>query len=109
MDSFVFSLNATVPIFLVMVLGYILKQIGMFTEDFCAVANKYVFKVALPVLLFRDIAQTDLYQDFNLDFVLYCAGVTIVMFLGLWLLAAKLMPDKTMASRLSRTFMGMQG
>ena len=96
MDSFVFSLNATVPIFLVMVLGYILKQIGMFTEEFCAVANKYVFKVALPVLLFRDIAQTDLYQDFNLSFVLYCAGVTIVMFLGLWLLTAKLMPDKTM-------------
>lgn len=96
MDSFVFSLNATVPIFLVMVLGYVLKQIGMFSEEFCSVANRYVFKVALPVLLFRDIAQTNLYEDFHLDFVLYCMGVTIVMFLGVWALAAKFLPDKTM-------------
>lgn len=96
MDSFVFSLNATVPIFLVMVLGYVLKQIGMFSEEFCSVANRYVFKVALPVLLFRDIAQTNLYEDFHLDFVLYCMGVTIVMFLSVWALAAKFLPDKTM-------------
>ncbi|HBI64930.1 MAG TPA: hypothetical protein DDX51_07455 [Clostridiales bacterium] len=96
MDSFLFSINATVPIFLVMVLGYILRRIGMFSEEFCSVANRYVFKVSLPALLFRDIAQTDLYQDFNLTFVFYCAGVTVVMFLGLWVLAAKLMPDKTM-------------
>ena len=31
MDSFVFSLNATMPVFLVMVLGYVLKQIGLLT------------------------------------------------------------------------------
>lgn len=96
MDSFLFSINATVPIFLVMVLGYILRRIGMFSEEFCSVANRYVFKVSLPALLFRDIAQTDLYQDFNLTFVFYCAGVTVVMFLGLWVLTAKFMPDKTM-------------
>ena len=96
MDSFVFSLNATAPIFLIMVLGYILKQIGMLTEEFCKVANTYVFKVALPLLLFLDIAQTDLYRDFRWDFVLYCSGVTVVMFLGLWALTAKFMKDKCM-------------
>ncbi|MDO4173401.1 MAG: AEC family transporter [Eubacteriales bacterium] len=102
MDSFVFSLHATMPVFLVMVLGYILKQIGMFTEGFCTVANRYVFKVALPVLLFRDIAQTDLYADFDLAFVVYCAGVTTVMFLGVWLLTAKLMRDKSMVGAFSQ-------
>lgn len=96
MDSFAFSLNATMPIFLVMVLGYVLRQIGMFSDEFCAVANKYVFQVALPVLLFRDIGQTNLYEDFNLSFVFYCMGVTTVMFFGVWALAAKFLPDKTM-------------
>ena len=96
MDSFFFSLNATAPVFLVMALGYILKQIGMFTEPFCTVADRYVFKVALPVLLFRDIAQTDLYADFEPTFVAYCAGVTCVMFLGVWFLTARLMRDKRM-------------
>ena len=86
MDSFIFSLNATMPVFLVIVLGYILKQIGLFTDEFCRVGNKYVFLVALPVLLFRDIAQTNLYEDFELSFVLYCAGVTTLVFLGVLLL-----------------------
>lgn len=96
MDSFIFSLNATMPVFLVIVLGYILKQLGLFTEEFCRVGNKYVFLVALPVLLFRDIAQTNLYTDFKLSFVLYCAGVTTVVFLGVWFLAAHILKDKSL-------------
>ena len=102
MDSFIFSLNATMPVFLVMVLGYFLKQVGMLTEEFCSVANRYVFKVSLPVLLFRDIAQTDLYADFNLSIVLYCAGITSVMFLGVWFLASKLIQDKTLVGAFSQ-------
>ena len=96
MDSFIFSLNATMPVFLVIVLGYILKQIGLFTDEFCRVGNKYVFLVALPVLLFRDIAQTNLYEDFKLSFVLYCAGVTTLVFLGVWFLAAHILKDKSL-------------
>ena len=96
MDSFIFSLNATMPVFLVIVLGYILKQLGLFTEEFCRVGNKYVFLVALPVLLFRDIAQTNLYTDFKLSFVVYCAGVTTLVFLGVWFLAAHILKDKSL-------------
>ena len=96
MDSFIFSLNATMPVFLVIVLGYILKQIGLFTDEFCRVGNKYAFLVALPVLLFRDIAQTNLYEDFELSFVLYCAGVTTLVFLGVWFLAAHILKDKSL-------------
>ena len=94
MSNFMFSLEATMPVFLVMVVGYFLRRVGMLNEAFCAVANKYVFKVALPLLLFKDIAQTDLRTDFNGTFVLYCMLVTSVMFLGIWALTAKLMPDK---------------
>lgn len=96
MDSFIFSLNATMPVFLVIVLGYVLKQLGLFTDEFCRVGNKYVFLVALPVLLFRDIAQTNLYTDFKLSFVLYCAGVTTLVFLGVWFLAAHILKDKSL-------------
>lgn len=102
MDSFVFSLNATMPVFLVMVLGYFLKQVGLLTEEFCSVANRYVFKVSLPVLLFRDIAQTNLYENFHLSFVVYCAGVTSAMFLGVWFVASKLMKNKTLVGAFSQ-------
>ena len=52
MDSFIYSINATVPIFLVMIIGWFIKQIGLIDDHFANVANRYVFKVALPALLF---------------------------------------------------------
>ena len=78
MDNFVFSLNATIPIFLVMVLGYILMRVKFFTEDFVSVVNKYVFKVALPVLLFRDIATTPVSEVFDIRFVVFCIIANIL-------------------------------
>ena len=54
MDSFIFSLNATIPIFIVIVIGYVLKQIGMLNDEFLSITNKFNFRVTLPELLFLD-------------------------------------------------------
>lgn len=95
MSDFIFSLNATVPIFLIMVLGWFLMRIGLLTKEFNKVADKYVFKVALPVLLFKDIATADIRSDFNPAFVLFCMVTTIVMFLVIWGLSYICIKDKT--------------
>ena len=85
MDSFLYSINATVPIFLVMIVGWVIKQLGVIDDHFANVANKYVFKVALPVLLFRDLAAADFKSQFDVKFVLYCMIVTTIMFSGIWI------------------------
>ena len=95
MDSFLYSINATVPIFLVMIVGWVIKQIGVIDDHFANVANKYVFKVALPVLLFKDIATADIRSDFNLAFVLFCMITTTIMFLAIWGLSYIFIKDKT--------------
>ncbi len=95
MADFIFSLNATLPIFLIMVLGWFLMRIGLFTKEFNKVADKYVFKVALPVLLFKDIATADIRSDFNLTFVLFCMITTTIMFLAIWGLSYVFIKDKT--------------
>lgn len=96
MDSFIYSLNATVPIFLVMIIGWVIKKIGIIDDHFANVANKYVFKVALPVLLFRDLSSADFTSQFNLSFVLYCMIVTTVMFSGIWIVTELVMKDNSM-------------
>lgn len=96
MENFIFSINVTIPIFLVMVLGYILRKINFLTEEFVRVANRYVFVVALPALLFKDISAADVKQEMNPTFFLYCMIVTIVMFLAVWGIAAFCLKDKTM-------------
>ena len=60
MDSLVFSLNATVPIFLMMVLGLFFNKIGWMDEEFANKMNKFVFRIPLPVLLFGDLAVVDI-------------------------------------------------
>lgn len=96
MNNFIFSLNATVPIFLVILLGWILMQKHMLTKEFTTVADKFVFKIALPCLLFKDIVTANIKETFNLRFVLFCMITTTIMFLTTWLLTALFMKDKSM-------------
>lgn len=96
MENFIFSVNVTMPIFLVILLGYILRRFGFLTEEFVRVANKYVFVIALPVMLFLDIASSDVREKMELKFFLFCVIVTIAMFLIVWLFAALVLKDKPM-------------
>ncbi len=96
MENFLYSLNATVPVFLVIVIGYYLKQKGMLTEAFCSAANKFNFQVTLPALLFKDISTADIRQVLDIRYMLYCAIVTSVCFFTLWGLTKLLMKDKSM-------------
>ena len=55
MDSLIYSLNATVPVFVVIVVGYLLKRIGWINQGFIEASNKINFKVTLPALLIQDM------------------------------------------------------
>lgn len=84
MENFIFSINVTFPIFLVMVIGYVLKQIGMLNDNFVTVANKFNFRVTLPFMLFRDISSVDIKAVFDLKYVLFCALVSTLCFWLIW-------------------------
>lgn len=95
MENFIYSINVTMPIFLVMVIGYILKQIGMLNDNFVTVANKFNFKVTLPFMLFKDIAGVDIKAVFDIKYVLFCAIVSTICFWVVWGTAKFLVQDKT--------------
>lgn len=78
MDNLIFSLNATVPIFLMMLLGLLFRKIGWIDEVFASKMNKFVFLVPLPVLLFEDLATVDFAEVWDMKFVLFCFGATLI-------------------------------
>ena len=78
MENLIFSLNATIPIFLLMVLGVFFKKTGLFQENMINGINQFVFKVTLPVLLFGDLAKQDFAQAWNGKFVAFCFVVTLL-------------------------------
>ena len=96
MDSFIFSLNATIPIFIVIVIGYVLKQIGMLNDEFLSITNKFNFRVTLPALLFLDLAKTDFAHSFNGKYVLFCFFATLCSIVLIWGLAKVFLKDKSL-------------
>lgn len=96
MENFIYSINVTIPIFLVMAIGYFLKRIGMLNDDFVNVCNKFNFKVTLPFLLFRDISGVDIRAVFDLKYVLFCAAATSICFWAIWGGAKLFIKDKSM-------------
>ena len=94
MDTFLFSINATLPVFLTIVVGYVLKRLGFFSGDFTVAADRFTFRVTLPVLLFTDIATADLSGGYDIRFMLFCMGVSCAAFFLIWGGAALFLKEK---------------
>lgn len=95
MENLVFSLNATLPIFLMMVLGYAFNKINLIDEKSAGWMNKFVFKIALPVLLFEDLSTQDFAGTWNGKFVLFCFVVTLLSILLISLISLFLVKNKS--------------
>jgi predicted permease len=85
LDIFVTSVNAIVPIVLIILLGYFLKRIKFLNANFVKMGNKFVFNVCLPCMLFANIYdKMDSFADIRWDVVLYCVVLICAIFgLGL--------------------------
>lgn len=95
LENLIFSLNSTMPLFFMMLLGYILYRTQFLNDNFVSVANKFVYNVTLPVMLFNDLASTDIRSSFDVGYVGYCASVTIISILVIWVLSRWLFRDKS--------------
>ena len=78
LDNLIYCLNATVPIFVLMVLGVILRHFGFFDQSLADKMSDFVFKVALPVMLFKDLVESDFFAVWDLGFVLFCIFSTLL-------------------------------
>lgn len=94
-QDFIFSLNATLPVFLLMVLGYVLKNINWISDDFAKELNAFVFKLALPMVLFRQLAMNDFVSAWDTRFVGFCAFATI-MSIVIVTVASGVIPEKSL-------------
>ena len=109
MDNLIFCLNATVPIFAIIVLGRWLRSKNFFTKQTLTDIDRLSFKVLLPILLFRDIAQGRITEQFDPVFFFFCAGATMVYFFAVWIGASLFLKDKSMVGAFTQgAFRGSQ-
>lgn len=77
-----------------LLLGTLFMHIGVFDDIFVKKLNNFVFKIALPVLVFYDLAKEDFLQVWDAKYVLFCFGATaasILLTMGI----SFLLKDKT--------------
>ena len=94
-DNLLFSLGATVPLFLVIVVGWMLKNRGVINDEFVKVSNKLNFNVTLPCMLFLNMKDCNIRENFNGKYVLFCFLVTLVCILSIWICGRIFLKDKS--------------
>lgn len=80
MQSLIISLNAVLPMFITLAIGYFLKGRGFFTDDALTQINKLVFRLLLPLQIFKSVFRADLGEVVNPRYLLTNAALALGTF-----------------------------
>jgi predicted permease len=83
MDNFIFTASVIMPLFILLTLGYFLRHIGVFTDEYVVFTNKVSFKIFLPAMLFVGIVSQREGLVYELD-VLKFAVLSTLILVGLY-------------------------
>ena len=93
LSNLIFCLNATIPVFFLLISGMVFMRKGIFDEAFVNKMNSFVFKIALPVLLFHDMYREDFYRVWDTRYVIFCFTATLLS-IGIVALVSCFLRDK---------------
>jgi len=95
LTNLTYSVNAVMPILILVALGYFLKRFRFLTESFVDTAEKTVFKVALPVMLFMEVAKSSVSVIGDTRLIVFCIIGVTAAFLVMTVLAPVLLRGPT--------------
>ncbi|MCL2579416.1 MAG: AEC family transporter [Oscillospiraceae bacterium] len=98
LDILAFSLNATLPVILFMVLGIVSRRFELLDAATAKKLNNLCFLVFLPGLLFYNVYNIDFTAEFSLGLVIYAAVTLAVMICLLSLILFPILGDRARAA-----------
>ncbi|PLX67677.1 MAG: AEC family transporter [Denitrovibrio sp.] len=97
-------LQIVLPVFIVLFIGWFIRQIKLIDDDFIQTANKLIFNVCLPVLLFYKIALADLRSVFSISHLIIMFISIILMFVIAFVTAKAMKLGKSEGTFAMNTF-----
>lgn len=85
MTNTVFIINTVSPIFLIVILGWVLRKIGVINEEFVKQSIKFVFHVPLPILVFLKLATVDFNELFDGKIIIIVYSCMLIIFFLGWM------------------------
>ncbi len=71
-SSFLYSINTVLPILITVVLGKLFSKTKLLSDSFFEASEKFVFKIALPAMLFLEVSKADPKTLFDGKYILFC-------------------------------------
>ncbi|MCG6944955.1 MAG: AEC family transporter [Deltaproteobacteria bacterium] len=103
-------LKTILPIFAIILLGWSLRRLDFMKEGFVKPANRLVYYVAIPAMIFREIAEAELVQHFSLVLVATTlVPLILVALIGLIVVRVIQLPKYRVGSFLQCSFHGNLG
>lgn len=84
-----------------MVLGFLLHKTPLLDDNFASKMNNFVFKAALPVQLFKSLAESDFHTVWDGKIVLFCFAVSLIS-IFIMLGASFLLKDKSLCAEFTQ-------
>ena len=82
-ETFMFAVNAVMPILLVIALGFLIKKSGFGDDTFFSKVNTLCFRVFLPISLYNNVYNIQSLGSVKWGVVIYCViGVFLSCFIG---------------------------
>lgn len=86
MDNLLYSLQSVMPLFALILMGYLLQRRHIINDAFVEVGTKIGFKMALPVLLFQQVSSADLTTVFSPKLILFTLVSVLIVISSLCLI-----------------------
>jgi len=77
MENFLVSFNVVFPIAVMMAVGFLIKKIKLVNDLTVKEMNNVVFRIFLPLMIFKNVYESEIAEVFNLKLILF-ASVTVV-------------------------------
>lgn len=79
--NFILAVNVVLPTFVIIILGFYIKKFGLVDDSSSRRFNNVVFKVFMPILLFKNISSVNLKEEFNPRLILFGIICVVSLFI----------------------------
>lgn len=93
LENIIFTTNIVLPVFLIILLGYFIKRVGVIKENFVDVISKFVFNVSLPAFIFMKISVLDLTAVLDMGQIIFIYVGTLLVYFIVWGLSSLFIKD----------------
>ena len=107
LNDLIFSVNTVLPVFIVVLIGYVMRKRGTVDENFVGSISNVVFYYALPARMFLDVATSDFMELINGRFIAVTVLGTVGVFLTAWFVMSRCFHDgRTIAAAVHSAYRG---